>query len=181
MRSFLLMLMLVVSSFICTEQDSKQVSLLCSVPQRISSWWSATDRRIEGRSVGYLLLGGAIVYGLYRVVKHIMYEQEERIIHLQEREIQPVAITKEDYGHICALVQAMEEDILLFNDRPYHVENMSTPSFNDEMMASGFEEMQRHFCTLYEECLANPIGKSVIAELVARFKQILAEYLTVID
>ena len=123
-------------------------------------------------------LAGLGAYGLYTLATRLIHQEEERIFEEHEQP-ESYLVTKKDYDMVCALIDAMEKDMVQFDAQPSRVKSMAFDTFDNVEMANGCEGMRNVFCTLYEQCVQEPDNKLFLQEIITIFKQTVEENMVV--
>lgn len=180
MQKYILSVLLLSSSLCFSASESQNIASSsadsCGVSLYLSSLISCTKTRLFGG----IVLGGAALFGLYKLVSNMIYQEEERVFEEHRSvELEPYAVSKKDYGMICDLIDAMEQDIQQFSEQPLRVKGLELVEFDNEEMANGCKGMRDVFCTLYEQCVLEPENKPFLKEVVVIFKQTVEEGMVV--
>lgn len=146
-----------------------------------SSYYAQTVELAKKHPIISAGVAAIAAFGLYKLIAHVIYREEERIFedHIQEFEVYVVSRT--DYSKICGLINAMEEDLAAFKGQPSGVQKLALTDFDDEAVANGCEGMRGWFCTVYDQCVTEPEGKSFLAEIIKAFRQTVAENMVVAE
>lgn len=158
---------------------SSALSFSATEGQNTSSCASAIMSGVSVRLLGGAVLAGAGIFGLYKLMTHFIYKEEERIFNEHAQELEPQSVTRKDFGMICDLIDAMEQDIAQFVDQPSCVKSLEFIGFDDEKMEDGCKGMREIFCTLYEQCIQEPENKAFLEEIIMIFKQTVEEGMVV--
>jgi hypothetical protein len=140
-------------------QPNEKVSFISQAVSFVTSSWA-----------GYAAVAGIGIYAAYALVKHIMYQEEERVLHDQYQELEVIEVSKKDFGLICQFIDAMEQDIEADAENPRNINRLALTEFDNEEMADCCDSMRNFFCSIYDQC-----DRPVLEEIVMIFKQMIHE------
>lgn len=143
-----------------------------------TSYASRITSCVKTRLFGYVALAGVGLYGLYRLAVHLMYQEEERMFE-EHQELETLTVSKKDFDMVNALIDAMEQDVMLFDEQPNQVKSLELAEFDDEQTANGCEGMRSAFCALYEQSFRHPESKAFLEEFVMIFRQAIDDAMVV--
>jgi hypothetical protein len=152
----------------------------CQAQDATSSYINSITAFVKKPAFGVAVLAGlGIGYAIYAYVCSAIRQQEDRILHEQSYELETFAVSSKDSRNVYALINAMEQDVMHFDEEPTAVLNVNLSDFDNVETGNACEGMRSAFRVLYEQSKQHPEEKQFLDEFVMIFKQAIDQTMVV--